>query len=150
MTVVTNIGHASNSAAASFTLTAASGVPAGSTIVVGIRENTTTTAPAGSSVTDSAGNTYTLATSVSTTTGRTAVLYCQNCKSIASSGTITYTKTGATTDASFINALYATGLGAYDSAALGTNLNNATATTLAITSGTPKASGETFFAFFAV
>src|SRR5215472_62927 len=147
---VVNIGHTTNAANASFTQSVANGVPAGATIIVAVRESTTTTNPTSGSVTDSAGNSYTLSGAVVNTAGRTGIWYCQNCLTIASAGTITYTKTGATTDPTVICAGYITGIGAYDSAVFASNVSNSNVTTLTVTSGTPSVAGELFVAFMGV
>jgi len=144
---VVTLGRATNSSTSTFSITTPTAVPAGATIVVGVRENSTTTNPTSGSITDSAGNTYVLASVVSNTAGRTGMWYCSSCLALASSGTITYTKTGVAAGQAQMEALFATDVGAYDSAALGTNLNNSVSTTLTVTSGTPSVSGETFFAF---
>jgi len=148
--VATNIGHVTNSANASFTLSVPSGVPAGATILVGVRENTTTTAQTAGSVTDSAGNTYVLATTLLSGTGRVGVWYCPNCLAVASGGTITYTKVGAASDATTIDGGYVTGVGLYDPLALGTNIDATAHQTITITSGTPAVAGEFFLAFVGV
>jgi hypothetical protein len=107
---VTNIGTAQNTAGASLTLGSVT-VPAGSLIVVGVNEKSSTSNATG--ISDTAGNFYQFGIAIgnnnnSTTNGYSVFYYCYN--SIAmSGGTITYTK-GSSGSAVALAAFYATGV----------------------------------------
>ena len=111
-------------------------VPAGCLIVVGFRGST---AP-----TDSAGNTYTLAKTVSSPGGSALFLYyCANCLALPSGSTITATGGSVITAAFTGGILAASPLDQAVSA-------SGTSTTPSVTSGVPAESGELWIGIMAL
>lgn len=142
----TSLGSAANSVGATVVITTTASSPAGALIVIAVNENTALLT--GSSVADSAGNTYTLATAqlAGGTGGRSGrFFYCPNALALSSGGTITYTRSVSGTNCQ----AQATSVTGEDSNPLDSAVTagGGTATTTpSVTSGTPTTAGEMFFA----
>lgn len=118
----------------------AGGVPAGALIVVGICEQSPSAT--GTSIVDTAGNTYTLTTAVLNDTIYGRFAYCSNCLALVNTDSITYTRNASQRAA--ISGLYVTG-----EETISSPLDNAvtasasgTSTTPSVTSGAPAFPGE--------
>lgn len=144
---VTNIGTATGSTATIAVTVPAGGVPSGSLIFVCAVDKASS---AGGSIADTAGNTYTLISSVSlngsAANGTLRTYYCKNCVGLSSGNSITLTKVDAIFSAA-MSAMYATGIditAPLDTAVTASSTGNTSTPT--VTSGTPSQSGELFIA----
>lgn len=142
---VTTIGQTTNGGSQpTFTLTAT--VPAGALIIVNVTDSGGT-----SSVTDTAGNSYTEITPIGGTPNPiNHLFYCSNCLAL-SGGTITYHKVSSGSFATMI-AAYATGIAnaVLDPAVTVSQTNNGSSTdpVYTLTSGVPSVAGELFISEF--
>jgi hypothetical protein len=130
---------------ATVVLTVNAAIAAGSLVVVGVNEDST---GATGTLADSQGNTYTAITTNSSISGnRVTVFYSVLGTALSTSDTWTFTK-GNSGGKAGISALSATGnlASPLDTAVTATN-QNASATSVTVTSGTPAVSGELFVGF---
>lgn len=137
---VTSQGGGANNTGTFVSMNPTSNIVGGSLIVVVVGSNDTSLRLTG--VSDSAGNTYTLAKN-SAVSGRVAgIWYCLNATALTTSSTISYTKTtnNSGVGISVCSATY-TGILSLD---LNTNPTTGNSTAPSITSGTPSTAGELF------
>lgn len=146
---VSDIASASSTAGTTIVATVpVGGVPSGALIVVGVVEKNSSV---GGSVTDSKGNTYTLAKGLlyNSSADFGAIFYSPNAIALVSGDSITFTK-AASGDTTAIDAIYATGILA--SSPLDTAVTasaSGSSTSPLVTSGTPAMAGELLVALCA-
>jgi hypothetical protein len=147
---ITNIGTNSGQGVTVVSVTTGT-IPAGSLIVVEVFE--AYAGPTGiGTVTDTAGNSYVVKTTLNVNTGNYfGVFEVYNSKALSSGNSITYTLNNSP-DTANVSAFYATGALAtsdpYDSAVLAT-VTNGSGSPSALQSGTPSVAGELFVAAMA-
>lgn len=145
----TNIGTGAVIALTVSITVGAGGVPAGNLIVVEVQD--TTPGAATGTMSDTAGNTYTLAISRSpnnsSTNGSTQYFYAWNCAALVSGNTIVYTGTSGTTSKS-VSAVYTNEADNTADPLISAVTTTATGTsaTLSVTSGVPGVANAVFFA----
>lgn len=124
--IVTDVGN--NNAVNPVTVNPSSNIPAGSLgLLIGF--DVSLSAGTTGAVTDTQGNTWTLAASVNTPTiGYLTLFYCQNCKALSTSDTITYTD---------INAVYMVADVAWSTNIAASALDSGVTNTASGASGTP-------------
>jgi hypothetical protein len=153
---VTNIGTNTGKTVASLAVTVgAGGVPAGALIVIGV-SSARTTSPTSAGITDTAGNTYSGASTnaidwkiIGTSSGTYFICYCPNAAALVSGNTITYTPLASATCAS--SAFYATGVAASSPFDTGVIASSTSGGSASPSSGniTPAANGELIVGFVA-